>query len=207
MQCGVASGSGDLYCAGNNDDGAVGDGTNITRTTMTKVASPGPWIDVSAGDWHACGTKADNTAYCWGFNQGRLGIGRADPVQALTPQQINGSWAQVSAGHFHSCALSTTGQAYCWGNNKNGRLGNGEVSEPGSINGAEHGGDPSTYEFSPIPVKNGAGFKTISAKGSHTCGLKIDGTAWCWVSKTSFLLNRNCFFLFSPPSKIDIKYF
>jgi len=58
-------------------------------------------------------------------------------------------------------------------NNKNGRLGNGETSAPGSL-GAE------AYEFFPIPVENGDDFKTISAKGSHTCGLKNDGTAWCW---------------------------
>jgi len=170
---------------------------------MTKVVGDGPWIDVSAGDWHACGTKADNTAYCWGFNEGRLGTGKADPVQATTPQKVNGSWSQISAGHFHSCGLQTSGQVFCWGvshffpllkilcsllfciassslfffllvqNNKNGRLGNGQTSDIGSL-GAE------TYEFSPIPVKNGDGFKTISAKGSHTCGLKNDGTAWCW---------------------------
>ncbi|KAL4518389.1 hypothetical protein Ndes2437A_g04673 [Nannochloris sp. 'desiccata'] len=173
VTCGIATGTGDLYCAGNNDDGAVGDGTQIRRTTMTKVIGDGPWIDVSAGDWHACGTKADNTAYCWGFNEGRLGTGKADPIQATTPQQVNGTWSQISAGHFHSCGLQTSGQVLCWGNNKNGRLGNGEISGIGSL-GAE------TYEFSPLPVKNGANFKTISAKGSHTCGLKNDGTAWCW---------------------------
>jgi alpha-tubulin suppressor-like RCC1 family protein len=156
---------------------------------MTKVASPGPWTDVSAGDWHACGTKADNTAYCWGFNEGRLGIGKADPIQATTPQQINGSWSQISAGHFHSCGLKTTGQVYCWGNNKNGRLGNGETSAIGAL-GAE------TYEFSPLPVKNGAGFQTISAKGSHTCGLKTDGTAWCWGGELNWL-NLQSMFAFS----------
>lgn len=76
----------ELYCFGNNDDGAVGDGTKITRTAPTLVAGGGEWCKISGGDWHVSGTKCDGGGYSWGYNGGRLGIGKEDPVQAATPQ-------------------------------------------------------------------------------------------------------------------------
>ena len=36
-------------------------------------------------------------------------------------------------------------------------------------------------EYTPQPVKGGPGWLSISAKGSHTCGLKEGGAAYCWV--------------------------
>lgn len=76
----------DLYCFGNNDDGAVGDGTQETRTAPTLVAGEGEWCKISGGDWHVSGTKCNGEGYSWGYNGGRLGIGKEDPVQATTPQ-------------------------------------------------------------------------------------------------------------------------
>ena len=99
---------------GNNDDGAVGDGTQETRLGPTRVVGDAPWTDVSGGDWHVCGTNIKNEGFCWGYNGGRLGTGKADPIQATTPQQLNGTWNMVSAGHFHGCGIQTDGQAYCW---------------------------------------------------------------------------------------------
>ena len=124
-QCAISTGPADLYCMGDNDDGIIGDGTFTWRQIPTKSSLAGPWRDVTAGDWHACGTKEDNTGYCWGYNGGRLGLGLPDPVQANTPQKLFSSWKTVSAGHFHSCAIRIDGLAFCWGNNKNGRLGIG----------------------------------------------------------------------------------
>ena len=84
-------------------------------------------------------------------------------------QKLEGSWIEVSAGHFHGCGIQSDGKAYCWGNNRNGRMGTGKVSEPGE------------YELNPQAVKSDdREWVSISAKGSHTCGLKEDNTAWCW---------------------------
>ena len=63
------------------------------------------------------------------------------------------------------------------GNNKNGRMGNGAVSE---ASGGGHLNE--VMEYTPQPVKGGDGWATISAKGSHTCGLKTDGSAYCWCA-------------------------
>ena len=63
------------------------------------------------------------------------------------------------------------------GNNKNGRMGNGEFGE---VAGGGHESGDETYEYTPQKVVKGTDFVSISAKGSHTCGLKGDGSAWCW---------------------------
>jgi hypothetical protein len=150
-------------------DGAVGDGTQTPRTSPTLVSGGGEWSKISGGDWHASGTKADGGGFSWGYNGGRLGTGKTDPVQATTPQQLEGTWIEVSAGHFHGCGIKIDGTAWCWGNNRNGRMGTGTISDAGEM------------VYSPQPVKDsGAKWKSISAKGSHTCGLKEDNTAWCW---------------------------
>lgn len=83
-------------------------------------------------------------------------------------QKLEDSWREVSAGHFHGCGIKTDGKAYCWGNNRNGRMGTGGVSEP------------QDYVLSPQPVQSNGNWVSISAKGSHTCGLQDDDSAWCW---------------------------
>ena len=79
-----------------------------------RVKSTDTWADVSAGDWHACGTTTDGRGACWGYNGGRLGTGKADPVQATEPQFLDGAWKEVSAGHFHSCGIKADSTAWCW---------------------------------------------------------------------------------------------
>ena len=56
-------------------------------------------------------------------------------------------------------------------------MGNGTVSE---ASGGGH--ETEVMEYTPRLVKGGDGWATISAKGSHTCGLKTDGSAYCWCA-------------------------
>lgn len=80
--CGIKS-DGKLYCWGNNNSGQLGDGTAGTsedwyaanKSVPTKIGDD-TWIDISAGQDHTCGIKADSKLYCWGRNQsGELGDG------------------------------------------------------------------------------------------------------------------------------------
>lgn len=59
------------------------------------------------------------------------------------------------------------------GNNKNGRLGNGKTSLP------------KVYAYSPQLVEGGSNWVSVSARGSHSCGIKNDNTAWCWGGNTN----------------------
>lgn len=64
---------------------------------------------VTAGSWHSCGLRTDNTVTCWGRN---------DHGQADAPTD---SFKAVTAGSEHSCGLRTDDTITCWGNNPGGR--------------------------------------------------------------------------------------
>lgn len=121
---------------------------------------------VSAGLHHVCGIDTADVAWCWGTNyDGRLGDGsetfRPEPVQvggALSLQSI-------SAGDEHTCGLTPNGVAYCWGSNGHGELGVGEA-----ILQAE----------TPQPVAGDLRFQSLTAAHWHTCGLTVEGQAYCW---------------------------
>lgn len=61
----------------------------------------GTFIQISAGRFHTCGVKMDETVECWG---GR-GAG-------TTPK---GLFNQISAGDFHTCGVLKDGTITCWG--------------------------------------------------------------------------------------------
>jgi hypothetical protein len=71
----------------------------------------------------------------------------------------------VETGGWHSCKLTTTGAAYCWGYGEYGQLGN---------NGK------ALAQTTPVPVVGNHAFTALSAGQFHTCGLTLDGTAYCW---------------------------
>jgi alpha-tubulin suppressor-like RCC1 family protein len=65
---------GNAVCAGNNNDGQVGDGTGLSRNTPA-FARTG--VDrVYCGHFHACARMTSGALECWGRNsEGALGIG------------------------------------------------------------------------------------------------------------------------------------
>ena len=63
----------------------------------------GPFTEVSAGDSHTCGVKADGTIACWGRND----RGQAPPSRA------DGPYAHVAAGLVHTCGLKQDGSVAC----------------------------------------------------------------------------------------------
>jgi alpha-tubulin suppressor-like RCC1 family protein len=71
----------------------------------------------------------------------------------------------VTAGAEHSCGLEPGGVAYCWGQAASGRLGDGQQAVDRVV---------------PVPVVGRVRFSALSAGGSHTCGLAVDSTAYCW---------------------------
>jgi alpha-tubulin suppressor-like RCC1 family protein len=77
---------------------------------------------------------------------------------------------RLAAGANHACALDDAGAAYCWGSGN--QLGNGS-----------RGLENSTPV--PVPVSGVLRFSSLAAGGEHTCGLTLDGRAFCWGSNSS----------------------
>ena len=135
--------------------------------SVTPVPGNIGFTQISTGGQADCGIDDLGSGWCWGSNgTGQLGDNDA-VTSSTTPVNVYGnlSFAQISAGAEHSCGVTTSGAGYCWGENQSGQLGN-------------------TTEYSqseiPIAVHGSIDFKLISAGTNHTCGIDVNGKAYCW---------------------------
>ncbi len=163
--CGITT-KGSAYCWGYGFDGELGTGTTMSSSNPVAVVGGINFLSVAAGHSHACGIAATGVTYCWGGNfYGQLGDGTSTnstlPVAVLTGVPFT----SISVGRFHTCGLTQTGTAYCWGYNSDGELGYSSPSWPNPV---------------PAAVLGGISFVSITAGGSHTCGLTTNSVAYCW---------------------------
>ncbi|HZI29560.1 MAG TPA: Ig-like domain-containing protein [Gemmatimonadaceae bacterium] len=86
--CGLTS-SGEAWCWGDNDVGAVGDGTIGGRRLPVAVAGGHRFSMLSAGLRHTCGRRTDGVVYCWG--SGRTGqLGTNSTISSALPMRVAG---------------------------------------------------------------------------------------------------------------------
>jgi len=106
--------------------------------------------------------KADLTA-CDDGNPGSQGdVCTTGVCQGTIPCA---SAVDVHVGNAHTCAVRTDGSLWCWGLNEFGQLGNGTTDE------------------SSIPIRAGAttwNWAAVTTGALHSCGIRWDGTLWCW---------------------------
>jgi alpha-tubulin suppressor-like RCC1 family protein len=160
--------NGTAWAWGEGACGRLGDDSTINRSSPVSVVGGfTDWCQVSAGGAHSVGLRTNGTAWSWGCGSiGRLGDNSA--IDRSSPVSVIGGftdWCQVSAGGAHSVGLRTNGTLWAWGNGTIGRL-----------------GDNSTISrSSPVSVVGGfTDWCQVSAGGSHSLGVKTDGTAWAW---------------------------
>ncbi|MEE8477878.1 MAG: Ig-like domain-containing protein, partial [Gemmatimonadales bacterium] len=155
-------------CWGANAAGQLGLGTASDSVgSPTNVDTQLRFETISSGGSHTCAVTGAGEIHCWGNNQvGQLGDGsrqiRTLPVAVASTERF----ATISAGLDHTCALTETGLAYCWGWNASGQLGDGS-------------GDQSP-KLAPTLVAVVPALQSISAGATHSCGLGVDGVAYCW---------------------------
>jgi alpha-tubulin suppressor-like RCC1 family protein len=161
--------TGTMKCWGNNNTGALGNGTETPSTTPldvhTSAADSSPLsgvVAITTGFAHTCALLQMGTVKCWGYNaSGQLGDGsttdRFTPVDvhtsATNSSPLSGVVA-IAAASFYTCALLQTGEVKCWGSS-------------------------TTKSLTPVDVRTSAtdssplsGIVAISGRGGHTCALR-----------------------------------
>lgn len=184
--CAIVTG-GNINCWGNNDEGQLGDGSNVTRPAPVPVNLGAPALDVSGGAFHTCAVDSSGGVRCWGLNHhSQLGATSTSqcgdpPFQvacSLVPVQVPGlaNVAQVAVGREHTCVLTDTGGVKCWGSNEYGQLGapsSGMCGSPPWV--------PTPCSPTPVDVVGlTSGVAAISTGSSHTCALISGGSVKCW---------------------------
>lgn len=148
------------------------------------------WVDISISNSHSCGLRANGTAWCWGEQVfGQLGNASstgdsARPVAVYSNLSSTGwtDWVRISVNNHTACGVRTNGTAWCWGANPNGGLG---INATGTSVGRP------TQVHSDSSATGWTDWTTISVGALHTCGLRVNGTAWCWGANNRGQLGNN----------------
>ena len=183
-----------LFTWGSNSAAQLGDGTFTCRSSPGTTQGGGnTWCQVSAGGCancaHTAAVKTDGTAWTWGCNSfGQLGDPSVTTLRG-SPGTVSGggtTWCQISAGMWHTAAVKIDGTAWTWGLATSGQLGD----------------NTTLNKNSPVAVVHASGncnWCQISAGGSHTAAVKLDGTTWTWGLGTSGQLGNGLNFSRSSP--------
>lgn len=197
--CGVtASGLG--YCWG-----WMADGSQLTPTLMDPQRR---FISFAAGVWMICGLTTDGSVNCWSLtitsppetslsgalhfeslvtsNNFFCGISTDTKVYCWaadtygnpttpSPRSTTPAAATLAVGDLgyytpstdHLCTIDSTNATYCWGANAEGQLGLADRQDRNSPT---------------LLAKHK--FTAIGASGQSTCGVAVNGVAYCWGALT-----------------------
>jgi alpha-tubulin suppressor-like RCC1 family protein len=167
--CAIAT-RGTLKCWGYNADAQLGDGTLVSRSTVSDVVGLESGVGaVATGEHHTCALTTWGAVKCWGRDYyGELGYG-VGWVASLVPLDVVGLGSgvkKVAADWSHTCAVMTEGGLKCWGNNfPSGKLGDG------------------TLNNRPAPVDVvalGTLVDAVAPAYDFTCALTTAGGVKCW---------------------------
>ncbi|MCU0952995.1 MAG: hypothetical protein MUC68_18765, partial [Burkholderiaceae bacterium] len=112
---------------------------------------------------------ARGRVYCWGSDlRGQLGrgsfVGASNTVAPVVGPDL---YVALAAGGSHVCAArQLDGEVFCWGDNSQGQLAAGELGSADASN---------------VPLARGLTVDPRQGALLPVCGLKTDGTAFCWA--------------------------
>jgi alpha-tubulin suppressor-like RCC1 family protein len=158
---------GTAKCWGSNDDGTLGDNTQLSRRTPVSVVDLSNATAIAGGFNYNCALISDGTMKCWGNNSdGQLGTGTyADNLSAIPVSGLEGVESLGATGYAsHNCAVLSSGQLACWGDNSYGQLGD------------------STTVSSLVPVlaTGVTGAVAVAQSSYSTCVVLGTGSVECW---------------------------
>ena len=171
-----------------------GDGTSQLVPTPVRVGTDNDWKQLSTGTWNVSALHQD---------------GRLDSFRA-PPRPEGSGWREATDGQHTKCAIREDGTLWCWGrffgtNDEHYESGDMVPAQVGtgqdwlhvalagygwmcgirSKNGADSGG-----LWCEFPFYNKTAFeqpfddwKTVSAAYNRGCGVRANGSLWCWDMK------------------------
>ncbi|MFI5336099.1 MAG: MBG domain-containing protein [Opitutales bacterium] len=141
----------ELWVAGFNGNGQLGDGTLVNKATPFKLATT--VAGMAAAVFHSAYVKTDGTLWTFGGNDsGQLGNGTT--TDSATPVQVATGVIDVALGNHQSLFLKSDGSLWGMGDMNN-------TTAPVST-----------------PVQVAANVTSLATGAFHTLFIKADGTLW-----------------------------
>jgi alpha-tubulin suppressor-like RCC1 family protein len=166
---------GTLWAWGYNQNGQLGDGTQIDKLVPTQVGKDKDWVSVAAGRAHVAALKGTaNLLYTWGLNANRQLGDSTSTGNKLVPTVVGkASWLSVAAGDSHTLGIQKDGSLWGWGGSLYGQAGNGvtDVAAPTQIG---------TFSYT-----------SVAAGAFHSLAIRSGGTLYAWGQNTYNQLGNN----------------
>ena len=159
--------NGTIWGWGRNNDGEIGDGTQVNKSSPVLVAGGFvDWVQVTAGPFVAGGRREDGTLWTWGRNaDGQLGDGTVE--RRSSPVSIVGGftdWVHISCGYIGG-GIRSNGEIWMWGGGFSMGLGDGDTIR----------------KSSPVSILGGFTDWTDLVNGyNSTLAIRQNGSAWGW---------------------------
>ena len=157
-----------LWGFGNNGNGALGDGTNDSRSSPVQtIAGGSDWAVVHVGYDGTMALKNDGTLWTWG--NGSYGcLGDLQDSDRSSPVMIaNGkTWKSIGGANYYygcSAAIDDNDHLFVWGLNDHGQLGLGDQNN----------------RSSPIQM-GGKTWSQVSSSAYSMGAIDTDGKLWMW---------------------------
>jgi len=175
----ILGSDGNIYGAGSNANGQIGDGTTTQRTTFKLANKPN---NVTSWDTLVCGASFtlavgnNDTLYAWGFGgTGEMGNGiinknNTSAIAVNLPAGINP--ISIAAGHNHGLAMGNDFKVYAWGKNTEGELGLNDTSSAVTLPDTVTGVSGTGYLLLPVELT------------SFTASVSSNGVLLNWKTAT-----------------------
>jgi alpha-tubulin suppressor-like RCC1 family protein len=160
--------NGTVMAWGSNQNGQLGDGSELTPSVPVAVSGLTGVQAIAAGARHSLALLANGTVMAWGGNEeGQLGTGNT--IESQTPVAVKALTGvrAIAAGGNDSYALLSNGTVMAWGGNEDGELGDGSAKLISNV---------------PVAVKSLSGVKAIAAGSDFALALLSGGTVDAWGS-------------------------
>jgi alpha-tubulin suppressor-like RCC1 family protein len=180
---------GTLWGWGANTRGPLGQGDGVSRSSPVQLGALTNWTDVRAGQETTFSIKNGALWGCGTNNNGTLGFNNLVSYTTLTQMQPNYNWLEVAAGRYHVIAKRSDGSAWAIGTRNTFNLGAGGTNDL-------------VERSSPVQIAAPPIWSKIATSGTHTLGIKSDGTLWGWGVNTGGQLGINTALSVSSPVQV-----